>query len=129
MKVILVVPTRDESENIKNFSIALKVLKKVPHTVCFVDGSKDNKTVSEIIDTYKNYEEENFFIKFIQDDTKLDFYSVQNTNYCKIKIYNHHSENKLIIVSIIDNLIKGASGQAVQCFNIMQNYKESKALI
>ena len=58
MKVILVVPTRDESENIRNFSKALKVLKNVPHAVCFVDGSKDNKTAIEI----KKYFKKNFVI-------------------------------------------------------------------
>ena len=34
-----------------------------------------------------------------------------------------------IIVSLIDNLIKGAAGQAVQCFNISQGFEESTALI
>ena len=65
----------------------------------------------------------------MEKDELLDFYSVQNTNFCKIKIFNHHSENKIIIVSNIDNLIKGASGQAVQCLNLMENYKETEALI
>tara|TARA_B110000858_G_C17804529_1_gene477173 strand:- start:3009 stop:3725 length:717 start_codon:yes stop_codon:yes gene_type:complete len=53
MKVILVVPTRNESENIKNFSRALKVLKNVPFVVCFVDGSEDNKTTIEIKKNFK----------------------------------------------------------------------------
>ncbi len=59
----------------------------------------------------------------------LDFFSVQNSNYCKIKIFNHHSEDKIIIVSAIDNLIKGAAGQAVQCFNIAENIEETVSLV
>jgi len=58
MNTILVIPTRDEAENIRNFSKALKVLKKIKFMVCFVDGSKDNKTINEI----KKYFKKNFVI-------------------------------------------------------------------
>ena len=59
----------------------------------------------------------------------LDLFSVQNTNFCKIKIFNHHSENKIIIVSGIDNLIKGAAGQALQSLNIIEGFDEKLSLI
>ena len=68
-------------------------------------------------------------IKYVDNDETLDFFSVQNSNYCKIKIFNHHSEDKIIIVSAIDNLIKGAAGQAVQCFNIAENIEETVSLV
>ena len=71
----------------------------------------------------------NPFLRYIDNDETLDFFSVQNSNYCKIKIFNHHSENKVIIVSAIDNLIKGAAGQAVQCFNIAKDIKETTSLV
>ncbi len=83
----------------------------------------------EIINLYSNFDKDNYFIKFVQENQRLDFFSVQNTNFCKIKIFSHHSEDKIIIASCIDNLIKGASGQAVQCFNIMENFQETTALI
>ncbi len=89
------------------------------------DGIKKN----QLIDLYKDFDKNNYFIKFLEGEQRLDFFSIQNTNDCKIKIFDHHSENKVIIVSNIDNLIKGASGQAVQCFNIMENFEENKALI
>ena len=71
----------------------------------------------------------NPFLEFIADDKILDFFSIQNSNYCKIKILDHYSEDKLIIVSAIDNLIKGAAGQAVQCFNIAENIEETLSLL
>ena len=83
---------------------------------------------SDIINLFKDFDNKNYFFKFLDDDQRLDFFSVQNSNYCKIKIFNHLSEDKIIIVSNIDNLIKGAAGQAVQCFNLMQNYEETTAL-
>ena len=89
----------------------------------------NNVIKKNIIDVFKNFEKFNPFIKFIDDNTNLDFYSIQNTNFCKIKLFNHYSDNKIIISSGIDNLIKGAAGQAVQCFNIMEKMEETKSLI
>ena len=89
---------------------------------------KPNINKKNIIDELKLFEKENPFIKILNDDEQLDFFSIQNTNFCKIKVFNHHSENKVILVSAIDNLIKGAAGQAVQCFNISAKIDETTAL-
>ena len=89
----------------------------------------NNINKNDIKNLFMNFSQKNYFIKFIDDNERLDFFSVQNTNYCKIKIFDHHSENKIIIVSNIDNLIKGASGQSVQCLNLMENFDEKEGLI
>ena len=89
----------------------------------------NNINKKNIIEELKNFEKNNTFIKYIEDNEKLDFFSIQNTNYCKIKIFDHHSDDKIIIVSGIDNLIKGASGQAVQCFNLSAGLEETTALL
>ena len=68
------------------------------------------------------------FVKILDDKDKADFYTIQNTNNCLIKMFNHYDETKIIIVSVIDNLLKGASGQAVQCMNIMCGIKENIGL-
>ena len=52
---------------------------------------------------------------------------VANTNFIDIAVYK--KDDTAIIVSAIDNLLKGASGQAVQCFNIMHNIEETTGLI
>ena len=49
-----------------------------------------------------------------------------NTNYCNISVCKNRKENKIIIISAIDNLIKGASGQAVQNMNAAFKLKETK---
>ncbi|MDC3178034.1 N-acetyl-gamma-glutamyl-phosphate reductase [Pelagibacteraceae bacterium] len=84
---------------------------------------------TDIINLFHELQKLNPFIKYLDNDENLDFFSVQNSNYCKIKIFNHHSENKIIIASAIDNLIKGAAGQAVQCFNILENIEETVSLV
>ena len=68
------------------------------------------------------------FVKLIDIEDRTDFFKVQNTNNCFIKFFNHYDSSKIIIVSLIDNLLKGASGQAVQCMNIMFGYDEKLGL-
>ena len=83
----------------------------------------------DVINLFKDLQKVNPFIKYIDNNEILDFFSIQNSNYCKIKVFDHYSDDKLIIVSAIDNLIKGAAGQAVQCFNIAENIEETVSLL
>jgi len=53
---------------------------------------------------------------------------VRGTNLCVMSVFKDRLEGRAIIVSVIDNLVKGASGQAVQNFNVMYGYPETTAL-
>lgn len=81
-----------------------------------------------IVNCYNELDRDNHFIKFLKNDQKFDFFSVQNTNNCIIKLFDHYENSKIIIVSLIDNLQKGAAGQAVQCFNLSLGVEEYIAL-
>ena len=83
---------------------------------------------NDVINCFNDMANNNQFIKFIQNDQRADFFSIQNTNNCVLKIFDNYDNTKVIIVSLIDNLIKGAAGQAVQCFNLSQGFDESLAL-
>ncbi|MGB5765717.1 MAG: N-acetyl-gamma-glutamyl-phosphate reductase [Arenicellales bacterium] len=52
--------------------------------------------------------------------------SVRGSNYCRIAVYRN--EQRVIVLSVIDNLVKGAAGQAVQNFNLMFGYDEKTGL-
>ena len=82
----------------------------------------------DIIKCFEKLGDDNYFIEFINNDQRVDFYSVQNTNKCVLKVFKHYDDSKIIIVSLIDNLQKGAAGQAVQCFNLSKGFKESIGL-
>jgi len=73
---------------------------------------------------YKSFYEDAEFT-FISDES-IHLKQVVNTNKCIIHL--HKYENKLLITSIIDNLLKGASGQAVQNMNLMFGLEESSGL-
>ena len=85
-------------------------------------------TANDIKSCYNNYYKDLPFVTIKKDEEKFDFFTVQNTNNCLIKLFSHSSDNKIIIVSLIDNLIKGAAGQAIQCFNIIYNFDERLSL-
>tara|TARA_Y100001970_G_scaffold258631_1_gene338735 strand:+ start:1525 stop:2532 length:1008 start_codon:yes stop_codon:yes gene_type:complete len=84
---------------------------------------KRNISIKKLNDTlkksYKNFED----IEIITNDIRVDFNSVQNTNKCFIKLFNHYNSSKVVIVSLIDNLQKGAAGQAIQCMTLINNQK------
>jgi N-acetyl-gamma-glutamyl-phosphate reductase len=54
---------------------------------------------------------------------------VRGTNYCDIGVKLDDRNNRLIIISAIDNLVKGAAGQAVQNMNIMLGIDETEGLL
>ena len=53
---------------------------------------------------------------------------VAGTNFCDIGFERDPSSNRLVVVSAIDNLVKGAAGQAVQAFNVMHGLPETTGL-
>jgi len=74
------------------------------------------------IDFYKNKS----FVRVL--DKIPDLHDVQRTNLCCIGGFEIDSNNQLVVISVIDNLIKGASGQAVQNMNIMFGIEQSNGL-
>jgi N-acetyl-gamma-glutamyl-phosphate reductase len=81
-------------------------------------------SIEETIELYKDFYKEAVFT-FVSEDA-LHLKQVVNTNKCLIHLHKHG--DKLLITSIIDNLLKGASGQAIQNMNLMYGLDESEGL-
>ena len=81
-----------------------------------------------IYKTLKKYHKNNFFVKIGKFNEPIGTGDVINTNFCKISVCEDRVANKVIIISTLDNLIKGASGQAVQNMNIAHNFSETLGL-
>ncbi len=90
---------------------------------------KNKVTAKKIYFELKKYYKKNVFIKFAKYNQNLGTGDVMNTNYCKISVCTSRNKKKVIIISAIDNLIKGASGQAVQNMNVAFNLKETMGLL
>ena len=76
---------------------------------------------------YKYYQKSKF-VNILKLNTLIGSGNVLNTNNCEISICETRIKGKIIIFSAIDNLVKGASGQAVQNMNLLFNYPESLGL-
>ena len=70
----------------------------------------------------------NRFVKILKTNSLLSTNDVINTNNCYISICKTKYKNKVIILSAIDNLIKGGAGQAIQNMNIRYGFNETKGL-
>ena len=93
----------------------------------YVDANK-GITAEKIYNFLKKYHKYNFFVKVSKFNKPIGTAEVMNTNYCSISIFKNRKKNKIIIISAIDNLIKGGSGQAVQNMNAAFNLSESLGL-
>lgn len=76
----------------------------------------------------KNYEDETF-VKVLPNNSIATFQHTVNTNLCVISVKKVENSPYAIVVSSIDNLGKGAAGQAVQNFNVMFGLNESEGLL
>jgi N-acetyl-gamma-glutamyl-phosphate reductase len=82
-----------------------------------------------IVDCYRNAYAHRPFIRLCRDGRLPDTLHVRGTNYCDIGFRMDKQNRRLIIISAIDNLVKGAAGQAVQNMNIMLGFDETAGLL
>jgi len=115
---------------ISSFQGAKPTVNFIPYRGTFTRGimanvyTKFSGTSEEAKTLYQNYYAEHPFTHI--SDSPVDVKQVVNTNKCLISLEVH--ENNLLITSIIDNLTKGASGQAVQNMNLMFGLDETAGL-
>ncbi len=79
-----------------------------------------------IEDTLFSFYEKEHFIRVVDEPPNVK--NVRGSNYCDIYVTYDERTNKIVTVSTIDNLVKGAAGQAVQNMNIMFGYIERTGL-
>jgi len=90
--------------------------------------TKKGKTAKHLKLALEKYYKKTKFIKILKINSSLGSGNVLNTNKCEISICDTKIKNKIIILSAIDNLVKGASGQAIQNMNILYNLPEHVGL-
>ncbi len=88
---------------------------------------KEDVTKEEIHESLIEHYLDERFIRIRENPPSLR--DVRGSNYCDIHIYVDERTNRLISVTAIDNLVKGASGQAVQNMNLMRGFDEGEGLL
>lgn len=91
---------------------------------------KKKKGVSavQIADAYQKSYGNEMFVRVKKEGSFPQLRDVQRTNYCDIGFLADPSSERLIVITAIDNLLKGASGQAVQNMNVRLNFSEDEGL-
>jgi N-acetyl-gamma-glutamyl-phosphate reductase len=69
------------------------------------------------------------FVRVLPVGETPDLAAVRGTNFCDVAAFVDEPNGTLILLSALDNLVKGASGQAIQCANLMQGLPESQGLL
>lgn len=90
---------------------------------------KDSHSTLEIIDLYKDFYKDCPFVKILPEGMFPQTKFSDNTNYCFIGLQVDKEKGILTIISTIDNLVKGAAGQAVQNMNIICGLDETIGLL
>jgi len=89
---------------------------------------KKPMTISEVSKLFSEYYKNQPFVQ-IQQGTSLQTSSVIDTNNCTLQISIDQKTNQITVVSVLDNLIKGASGQAIQNMNLMCGWDQTLGLV
>ena len=89
---------------------------------------KKPMTISEVSKLFSEYYKNQPFVQ-IQQGTSLQTSSVIDTNNCALQISIDQKTNQITVVSVLDNLIKGASGQAIQNMNLMCGWDQTLGLV
>ncbi|GMN09916.1 N-acetyl-gamma-glutamyl-phosphate reductase [Croceitalea sp. MTPC9] len=117
-------------ESLNSFGNSIGKLHFLPNRGNFPRGilatayTKFDRNLEEAQSLFKNFYQESLFTNISENPIHLK--QVVNTNNCHIHLHKH--EGVLLITSAIDNLLKGASGQAVQNMNLMFGLEEGLGL-
>lgn len=107
----------------------------VPHLMPMIRGihatlyARLHKDVDGLQDLYQQRYAEEFFVDVLPAGAHPSTVNVRGSNHCQIAIHRSPQDSRMIVVlSVIDNLVKGAAGQAVQNMNLMFELDEKQGL-
>ncbi len=89
---------------------------------------REKKTTKELLDLYKAFYLEEPFVQVMPEGVYPGTREVYGSNSCMIGLKVDERVNTVIVTSVIDNLTKGAAGQAIQNMNLMNDFEETMGL-
>ncbi|MEE0777923.1 MAG: N-acetyl-gamma-glutamyl-phosphate reductase [Massilimicrobiota sp.] len=90
---------------------------------------KDNVDFDNVYDIYQKTYQDEYFVRVLPKGQVADLKFVQYSNFCDISLHYDERYHQLIVVSTIDNMVKGAAGQAIQNMNLMYGFDEKEGLM
>lgn len=105
----------------------LPMIRGILSTI-YVSLNNDKISIEEIINIYNGFYRDEKFVRVLPVPFLPETRNVYASNYCDLSLKWDARNNRLIIISALDNLVKGAAGQAVQNMNLMLGFKEEQGL-
>jgi N-acetyl-gamma-glutamyl-phosphate reductase len=105
----------------------LPIERGILETIYF--RSAKDTSAAEIINTYEKFYQGSPFVRLYDPGVVPDLHAVQHTNFCDIGVRHDAATRRAVVVSVIDNLVKGAAGQAVQNMNLVLGLAEHEGLL
>jgi len=106
----------------------------VPHLTPMIRGihatlyGQLNADAADLQSLYETRYADEYFVDVLPVDSHPETRSVRGANHCRIALHVPQASNTVVILSVIDNLVKGAAGQAVQNMNLVFDLDESMGL-
>jgi N-acetyl-gamma-glutamyl-phosphate reductase len=91
---------------------------------CYLETTT-NLTNEDVTNIYGTFYEDSFFVRLVDGSPDINW--VKNTNFCDIAM--HSNGKQIVVFSAVDNLVKGAAGQAIQNMNLIFGWDEKTGLI
>ena len=110
-----------------SFSPHLVPMKRGIFATCYAN-LKTDKSQAELIQLYKDFYKDEHFVRVYESGQLPESNHVSGSNFVDIGLVVDKRLNRVIVISAIDNLVKGAAGQAVQNMNIMFGLPEDTGL-
>jgi N-acetyl-gamma-glutamyl-phosphate reductase common form len=112
----------DFSQNLVFMTHSLPVARGI-FASCYFE-TKVEMTNEDLKNLYRHFYEGSFFVRLVEGSPDINW--VKTTNFCDIAV--HSDGRNVVVFSAIDNLVKGAAGQAVQNMNLMYGLDETTGL-
>ena len=112
-----------------NFTPHLLPIIRGIHATLYVkelDGIKENQNLQKL---YEDFYTNEPFVDVLPEGSHPETRSVKSSNMCRISPHQPATGSRIVVLSVIDNLVKGAAGQAVQNMNLMLGFDETTALM
>ncbi|MEQ1486327.1 N-acetyl-gamma-glutamyl-phosphate reductase [Methyloglobulus sp.] len=108
----------------------------VPHLTPMIRGihatlyaqSSSNTSLDELQALYEQRYANEIFVDVLPQGSHPDTRNVRGSNMCQIAIHQPQGSQTIVVLSVIDNLVKGAAGQAIQNMNLMCGFPENTGL-
>ncbi len=106
----------------------------VPHLTPMIRGihatlyARTEGSVEELHGIFEEYYRSELFVDLMPLGSMPATSLVRGSNICRLAVHRAPQSDQVVVLSVIDNLVKGAAGQAVQCLNIMQGWHEATGL-